>query len=47
MWRRCFTERARFGHRPALVFLLRGVDEKELIAGAGASIPLARGKIFG
>ena len=37
---------ARFDHRPELVFLLRGVDEKELIAGAGASIPLARGKIL-
>src|SRR5271165_5665117 len=30
---------ARFDHRPELLFLLRGVDEKELIAGAGASIP--------
>jgi len=33
---------ARFDHRPELLFLLRGVDEKELIAGAGASIPKSK-----
>ncbi len=33
---------ARFDHRPELLFLLRGVDEKELIAGAGASIPQSK-----
>ena len=31
---------ARFDHQPELLFLLRGVDEKELIAEAGKSIPI-------
>jgi uncharacterized Zn finger protein len=33
---------ARFDHQPELLFRLRGVDEKDLIAKAGASIPLAK-----
>ena len=32
---------ARFDHQPELLFRLRGVNEKELIAEAGKSIPLA------
>ncbi len=31
---------ARLDHRPELLFLLRGVDEKELIASAGQAIPM-------
>ena len=43
---------ARLDHHPELLFLLRGVDEKQLIAAAGASIPLsqaapAKGKVLG
>jgi len=43
---------ARLDHHPELLFLLRGVDEKQLIAAAGASIPLskaapAQGKVLG
>ena len=43
---------ARLDHYPELLFLLRGVDEKQLIAAAGASIPLskaapAQGKVLG
>src|ERR1700682_437086 len=33
---------ARLDHRPELLFLLRGVDEKELIVKAGSSMPLAK-----
>ena len=33
---------ARLDHKPELLFLLRAVDEKELIANAGAAIPLAK-----
>ena len=33
---------AQLDHRPELLFLLRGVDEKELIAHAGESIPLSK-----
>ncbi len=43
---------ARLDHHPELLFLLRGVDEKQLIAAAGASIPVsqaapAKGKVLG
>ena len=43
---------ARLDHHPELLVLLRGVDEKQLIAAAGASIPLsqaapAKGKVLG
>jgi uncharacterized Zn finger protein len=43
---------ARFDHQPELLFRLRDVDEKELIAGAGKALPLAKrapaaGKILG
>lgn len=33
---------ARLDDRPELLFVLRGVDERELIAGAGQGIPLSR-----
>jgi uncharacterized Zn finger protein len=33
---------ARFDHQPELLFLLRGVDEKELIAGAARTVPLEK-----
>jgi uncharacterized Zn finger protein len=33
---------ARFDHQPELLFRLRGVDENQLIASAGSSIPLSR-----
>jgi uncharacterized Zn finger protein len=33
---------ARFDHQPELLFLLRGVDEIELLASAGKTAPLAR-----
>ena len=33
---------ARFDHQPELLFQLRGVDPKELIAKAGESIPMAK-----
>jgi uncharacterized Zn finger protein len=33
---------ARFDHQPELLFRLRGVDEKELIAKAGKGLPLAK-----
>ncbi len=33
---------ARFDRQPELLFLLRGVDEKELIVNAGKAIPLAK-----
>lgn len=32
---------ARFDHQPELLFLLRGVDEKELIVQAGSSMPFS------
>lgn len=43
---------ARFDHQPELLFRLREVDEKELIAGAGKALPLgkqrpAAGKVLG
>ncbi len=43
---------ARFDHQPELLFRLRGVDEKDLIAKADASMPLAKqapaaGKVLG
>lgn len=43
---------ARFDRQPELVFRLRGVDEKELLAHAGSSVPLAAkgpgiGKVLG
>ena len=43
---------ARLDHRPELLFLLRGVNEKDLIASAGQGIPLSRrgpgaGKVLG
>jgi uncharacterized Zn finger protein len=43
---------ARFDHQPELLFLLREVDEKELIVKAGKALPLARqspaaGKVLG
>jgi uncharacterized Zn finger protein len=33
---------ARLDNRPELLFVLRGVDENELIAGAGQGIPLSK-----
>ena len=33
---------ARLDHQPELLFLLRGVDQKELIAQAGQSIPMSK-----
>jgi uncharacterized Zn finger protein len=33
---------ARFDHHPELLFLLRGVDEMELIASAGKAAPLSK-----
>ena len=33
---------ARLDHRPELLFLLRGVDEKELIASAGKAMPMSK-----
>lgn len=33
---------ARFDHQPELLFRLRAVDEKELIASAGKSMPLSK-----
>jgi uncharacterized Zn finger protein len=33
---------ARFDHQPELLFRLRGVDEKELIAGASKTVPLSK-----
>jgi uncharacterized Zn finger protein len=33
---------ARFDHQPELLFLLRGVDEKELIVSAGKAAPLSK-----
>lgn len=43
---------ARFDHQPELLFRLRGVDEKELIAGASKTAPLSKqspsaGKVLG
>src|ERR1700722_3257495 len=43
---------ARFDHQPELLFLLREVDEKELIVKAGQALPLAKqasasGKVLG
>jgi uncharacterized Zn finger protein len=35
---------ARLDERPELLFVLRGVDEKDLIAGAGAGLPLRRSR---
>jgi uncharacterized Zn finger protein len=33
---------ARLDEKPQLLFVLRGVDENELIAGAGQDLPLSR-----